>query len=144
MDPVFVLDEWNAVLRILLVGTLGYVWLVLLLRGTGARTIAKMTPFDFVITVTLGSAFGRVLTAQEVGLVEVVVTFSLLVVLQWTFAFSRAQWPSFSRLVDVNPTLVAYRGVPVGRALRRTASTSRTYTRPCGRAGAVRWRTSRP
>jgi ribose/xylose/arabinose/galactoside ABC-type transport system permease subunit len=44
-------------------------------------TVSRMTPFDFVITVTLGSAFGRVLTAQEVALVEVFVAFGLLVVL---------------------------------------------------------------
>jgi uncharacterized membrane protein YcaP (DUF421 family) len=119
MEPVFILDDWNAVLRIVLVGTLGYVWLVLLLRGTGPRTIAKMTPFDFVITVTLGSAFGRVLTAQEVGVVEATVTFALLVVLQWGFAFARAQSRWAARLLDVNPTLIAYRGQPVDRALRR-------------------------
>jgi uncharacterized membrane protein YcaP (DUF421 family) len=119
MDPVFFLDDWNAVLRILLVGTLGYVWIVFLLRGTGPRTIAKMTPFDFVITVTLGSAFGRVITAKEVGLVEVLVTFALLVTLQWSFAIARARWRVFAGLVDVSPALIAYREQPVERALRR-------------------------
>ncbi|HWH13223.1 MAG TPA: YetF domain-containing protein [Miltoncostaeaceae bacterium] len=118
-QTVFILDGWDAVARILLVGTLGYTWLVLLLRGTGPRTLGTMTPFDFVITVTLGSAFGRVLTAQEVGLVEAAVTFALLVALQWTFAVLRRRSRGFSRLVDVSPTVVYFRGRPVPEALHR-------------------------
>jgi hypothetical protein len=36
-----------------------------------------------VLTVTLGAAFGRVLTAREVALVEVIAGFGALVLLQW-------------------------------------------------------------
>ncbi|MGY1718726.1 DUF421 domain-containing protein [Blastococcus sp. SYSU DS0552] len=115
----FLWDGWDPILRILLVGTLGYIWLVLLLRGTGPRNMAKMTPFDFVITVTLGSAFGRVLTASEVPLSEAFVTFALLVALQWLFAAGRARWSALRRLVDPGPTLLFHDGQPVDRALRR-------------------------
>lgn len=115
----FLWDGWDPILRILLVGTFGYVWLVLLLRSTGPRNMAKMTPFDFVITVTLGSAFGRVLTASEVSLSEALVTFSLLVALQWVFASGRARWSAVARLVDPGPTLLYHDGQPVDRALRR-------------------------
>lgn len=118
-DVQFFWDDWESILRIVLIGTLGYTWLALLLRGSGPRNMAKMTPFDFVITVTLGSAFGRVLTAAEVSLVEVLVTFSLLVALQWTFAAGRARWPAVARLLDPGPTLLFHDGRPVDRALRR-------------------------
>lgn len=112
-------DGWDPVARILLIGTLGYVWLVLLLRASGARTLARMTPLDFVITVTLGSAFGRVLTASEVSLVEALVTFALLVALQWVFAFGRSRWSWFARAVDTRPTLVWHDDAPVRNALAR-------------------------
>ncbi|MGY2065742.1 DUF421 domain-containing protein [Blastococcus sp. SYSU DS0619] len=115
----FLWDDWEPVARILLIGTLGYVWLALLLRVSGARTMARMTPFDFVITVTLGSAFGRVLTASEVSLVEALVTFALLVVLQWVFAYGRARWSWFAGAVDPGPTLVWHDGAPVRGALKR-------------------------
>jgi uncharacterized membrane protein YcaP (DUF421 family) len=115
----FLWDSWDPILRILLVGTLGYIWLALLLRGSGPRNLAKMTPFDFVITVTLGSAFGRVLTASEVSLAEALVTFSLLVALQWVFAAGRARWTPVKRLLDPGPTLLFHDGQPVARALRR-------------------------
>ena len=115
----FLWDSWDPILRILLIGTLGYIWLVLLLRSTGPRNLAKMTPFDFVITVTLGSAFGRVLTASEVSLSEALVTFALLVALQWVFAGGRARIPALNRLLDPGPTLLYHHGQPVDRALRR-------------------------
>ncbi|MGY2130210.1 DUF421 domain-containing protein [Blastococcus sp. SYSU DS0617] len=115
----FLWEGWEPIARILLIGTLGYVWLALLLRGSGPRMMAKMTPFDFVITVTLGSAFGRVLTASEVSLVEVLVTFALLVTLQWVFAAGRARWPALKRLLDPGPSLLYHDGQPVDRALRR-------------------------
>jgi uncharacterized membrane protein YcaP (DUF421 family) len=118
-EVVLFWEGWEPAARIALVGTLGYIWLVLLLRGTGPRTIAKMTPFDFVITVTLGSAFGRVLTAQEVGIVEAVIAFSLLVALQWAFAVLRSRSRAFGRLVDVDASLLYYRGRPLRRALHR-------------------------
>ncbi|MCZ2860140.1 DUF421 domain-containing protein [Blastococcus sp. VKM Ac-2987] len=115
----FFWDDDNPVARILLIGTLGYIALALLLRVSGARTMARMTPFDFVITVTLGSAFGRVLTASEVSLVEALVTFALLVVLQWVFAYGRFHWSWFARAVDPGPTLVWHDGAPVRGALAR-------------------------
>ncbi|WNB84329.1 DUF421 domain-containing protein [Cellulomonas sp. ATA003] len=92
---------------------------MLLLRGTGPRNMAKMTPFDFVITVTLGSAFGRVLTASEVSLAEALVTFTLLIALQWVFATGRARWPAIARLLDPGATLLYHDGQPMERALRR-------------------------
>lgn len=120
MDQVsFLWDGWQPLARIVVVGTLAYVWLVLLLRVTGPRNLAKMTTFDFVITVTLGSAFGRVLTAQEVAVSDAVVAFSLLVALQWLFASLRRRSDRFSRLVDSEPTLLYHGHRAVEAALRR-------------------------
>jgi uncharacterized membrane protein YcaP (DUF421 family) len=118
-DVQFWWDGWEPLLRILLVGTLGYATLIALLRVSGQRTLARMTPFDFVITVTLGSAFGRVLTATEVSVAEMVLTFALLVGLRWLVAVlrERARW--VDHLVDVEPTLLYHRGRVNEPALRR-------------------------
>lgn len=120
MDEVsFLWSGWEPLARIVVVGTLGYAWLVLLLTSTGPRNMAKVTPFDFVITVTLGSAFGRVLTATEVSITEAVTAFALLVALQWVLAGARARWPAVKRAVDVSPTLLYHRGDVVSAGLRR-------------------------
>ncbi|MGY6501477.1 MAG: DUF421 domain-containing protein [Acidimicrobiales bacterium] len=118
-DVMFLWDGWEPLLRILLVTTLGYVWLVLLVTRSGQRTLSDMTPFDFVITVTLGSAFGRVITATEVSLSEVVLAFAVLVALQWIFALARDRGFRITRLLHAEPALLYHRGEILEAAMRR-------------------------
>jgi uncharacterized membrane protein YcaP (DUF421 family) len=118
-DVAFWFKGWEALVRILVIGTTGYATLLALLRVSGQRTLARMTPFDFIITVTIGSAFGRVLTAKEVALAEVVVTFALLVALQWLVVAVRYRLPGFGRIVTADPSLLFHDGRYVRDAMRR-------------------------
>lgn len=108
MDMSYFWTGWSPIWHTLLVGTVGYLTLVILLRGTGPRTMAKMTPLDFIIAVTLGSAFGRVVTASDVGLAQAVVALVLLVGVQWALASIRAKWPAMRRVLDTPPVLLYY------------------------------------
>ncbi|MXP47124.1 DUF421 domain-containing protein [Altererythrobacter luteolus] len=49
-DPVI-----DAIVRGLLLSIIAMVWVVLLIRTNGLRSLSKMTNFDFVMTVALGS-----------------------------------------------------------------------------------------
>jgi len=118
-ETIFWWDGWAPVVRILVVTTLGFIWLIALIRGTGQRTLSKMSAFDFVIAVTLGSAFGRVVTASEVGLVEAFVAFATLISLQWLFATWRARSRRFKELVDADPELLYLHGQMIESAMRR-------------------------
>lgn len=119
MDISYFWTGWEAILHTLLIGTVGYLTLVILLRGTGPRTMAKMTPLDFVIAVSLGSVFGRVVTAVDVGLTQAVVALILLVVIQWSLAALRSRWRFMRRLLDSPPVLLYYEGELQTKALRR-------------------------
>ncbi len=118
-ETIFLWDGWEPVARILLVTTFGFIWLIVLIRGTGQRTLSKMSALDFIIAVTLGSAFGRVVTASEVGLVEAFVAFATLIALQWLFATWRARSRRFQQLVDADPELLYLRGRIIDPAMRR-------------------------
>lgn len=119
MDLSYFWTGWQPVLHTLLIGIVGYLVLVLLLRATGPRTMAKMTPLDFVIAVTLGSAFGRILTAVDVSLAQAVAALALLVTLQWVLAVARARWHIMRRILDSPPVLLYYNGELQHRALGR-------------------------
>src|SRR5690625_3090581 len=108
MDISYFWTGWEAILHTLLIGTVGYLTLVILLRGTGPRTMAKMTPLDFVIAVSLGSVFGRVVTAVDVGLTQAVVALILLVVVPWSLAGLRSRWGVVRRVRDSRPVLLYY------------------------------------
>lgn len=89
----FFFGGWQPLVRILAVGVPMYVALVTLLRVSGSRTIANMTVFDFVVTVAIGSVFGRALTATDVALAEAVLAFFLLVAMQYVVARASVTWP---------------------------------------------------
>lgn len=119
MDLSYFWTGWSPIWHTLLIGSVGYLTLVILLRGTGPRTMAKMTPLDFVIAVTLGSAFGRVVTAVEVSLAQAVLALVLLVLVQWVLAAVRSRWRFMRRLLDSPPVLLYYDGELQEKALRR-------------------------
>lgn len=108
---IFFWSGWDSILRILLVGSITYVALIFLLRIAGKRTLSRMTAFDFVIAITIGSAFGRILTASSVSISESVVTFGLLMGLQVIFSFLEIRFPVFHRLTTAEPTLLYHHGV---------------------------------
>lgn len=106
-------------MRTVVVGTLTYISIIFILRISGKRTLAKMNAFDFVITLALGSAYGRILTAKQVSVAEAITTFALLALLQFIVSSleNRSRW--FYQLVTSQPTLLYYRGRFLDKAMRK-------------------------
>lgn len=135
-DVLFLFGGWRPVARIVVVGSLAYGALVLLLRVGKKRTLARLTAFDFVITVALGASFGRVLTAKGVPLSEAVTAFALLVVLQLLVAWLQLRSPRFAHLVTASPTLLYFRGRYLREAMRRERVTEQEMLAIARRQGA--------
>ena len=120
MDRVtFFFGGWEPVARILVVGPLAYAALVLLLRISGKRTLARMNAFDFIVTVAIGAVFGRVVTARSVALAEAVAAFALLVILQYIMSALQIRFPAFASAVTSPPTLLFYSGRVLHQNLRK-------------------------
>ena len=105
-----IFDSWYDLLRLLVVGTLSYAALVLLLRTSGKRTLAKMNAFDLVITVALGSTFASAILSSDVSLTEGVGAFALLCGLQFLVAWLSTRSGRFQGFVKSQPTLLFFRG----------------------------------
>jgi uncharacterized membrane protein YcaP (DUF421 family) len=114
---------WAPLLRVVVVGTLGYLFLLFTLRAAGPRALAKTNLFDFIILVTLGSAFGRALTAKDVALAEACVAFALLASLQYGASRLRLRSGRIAALLDAEPTLLYFAGRPLPSALRQARLT---------------------
>ena len=56
MDTTLFWDGWEPVVHSAVMVICGFVVLVLILRVSGPRTMAKMTPLDFIVAVTIGAA----------------------------------------------------------------------------------------
>lgn len=53
--------------RVLLTGAVIYAFLVLSVRLSGKRTLAKLNAFDLVVTVALGSVLATVVISRDVA-----------------------------------------------------------------------------
>ncbi len=53
--------------RVLVVGAAAYVTLVVTLRLSGKRTLAKLNAFDFVVTIAIGSTLATILLNTTVS-----------------------------------------------------------------------------
>lgn len=103
-------DGWMSLLRILVLGALGYVALILLLRASGKRSLSKMNAFDLVITISLGSVYATLLLSESVTLSEGVAALVVLVGLQWVVSSIYVRSRRFERLIKGDPRLLYWKG----------------------------------
>ena len=82
-------DNWQPLLRMLVVGVLAYINLIVLLRISGRRTLSKMNAFDLVVTVALGSTFATILLNKNVSLAQGTLALALLIGLQYLVTWAR-------------------------------------------------------
>jgi uncharacterized membrane protein YcaP (DUF421 family) len=109
---------WSGLWRVLVVGTLAYIALVLLLRISGKRTLAKFNAFDFVVTVALGSTLATILLNNSIALAEGVLALALLIGLQYAISWMSVRSSGFQSLIKSEPTLLVHRGRILDGALR--------------------------
>jgi uncharacterized membrane protein YcaP (DUF421 family) len=112
-------DNWTGLLRVLVVGVCAYVALILFLRISGKRTVAKLNAFDLVVTVALGSTLSSIITSKSVDLFEGLLAFALLIALQFIITWLSVRSERFKDLIKAEPTLLLSNGQFVRRAMRR-------------------------
>ena len=118
MSPDAWFPGWPALGRTLLVGTAAYVTLVVVLRTTGKRTLAKLNAFDLVVTVALGSTLASVLTSSDVAWAQGGLAFALLAALQHLLTWLSVRSGRVRRLVRSEPALLVHRGELLHARLR--------------------------
>ena len=103
-------DNWSDILRILLVGTAAYIFLVVAIRAFGKRTLAQLTAFDFIVTVALGSTLATIILSSDVSWAEGAVALALLVLLQYVVSQLR-RLPGGRKALTAQPTLLVRDGI---------------------------------
>lgn len=113
-----IFDDWAGIGRILVVTPLAYAALVLVLRISGKRTLAKMNAFDLVVTVALGSTLATVLLSSSVALAEGLLAFAVLIFLQFAVTWLSVRSNAVRRLVKNEPRMLFYDGEFLREAMR--------------------------
>ena len=93
--------------------------LVAVLRASGKRTLAKLSAFDFVVTVALGSTLATIALSSEVAIVEGAVALATLVALQFAVAWGSSRSAALRGALKSGPTVVVRDGVLQREEMRR-------------------------
>lgn len=103
---------------VLVVGAL--LWVVVLARIVGLRSFAKMSAFDFVATVAIGSLLASAATSSDAaGFIRAIAAITGLFAAQWLIAWARQRWAWFRHLVDNRPRVLLRHGEFDEEALRQ-------------------------
>ncbi len=106
-------------LRILVVGPLAYLALIAILRISGKRTLAKMSAFDFVVTVALGSTLATVLLTRDIPLAEGILGFAVLATLQFVISWAAKRSYAVEAAVKAEPCILLSHGMFDTKAMEK-------------------------
>lgn len=118
MSPVL-FYSWDGLARVALVGIPAYLSLILILRITGKRTLSKMNAFDLVVTVSLGSTLAASMLSKDIALLESILAFALLCLLQLTVTWLSVRSEKIARLVKSEPQMLFHKGHFLENAMRK-------------------------
>jgi uncharacterized membrane protein YcaP (DUF421 family) len=113
------IGPYSNLARTAIVGVLAYAGLVLALRASGKRTLSKLSAFDLVVTVALGSCLATILLSSSTPLLQGLVAYAVLIGMQLVVAWAGSRSKRVAKIVKSSPTLVLYRGEVLSDALLR-------------------------
>lgn len=119
MDASWLFAGWSNLGHVAASSVAAYAALIVFLRLSGKRTLAKLNAFDLVITVALGSTLAAIILPPKPSLADGILALALLIALQFAVAWAQVRSAGFRRWVKNRPTLLLRDGVVLGDALRR-------------------------
>ena len=121
MKEIFFKD-WDSLYHVAISAVLSFITLFTFVRITGKRTIANLNAFDFVVTVALGSILSFTILA-EVSLAEGTVALIMIIIMQYTLAWTAKRSKTLEKVINSEPTLLFYNGNFIKDGLNREVIT---------------------
>ena len=115
----------NAVMDVMARGVvlsaMAMVWVVALVRIVGLRSFSKMTNFDFVMTIAIGSLLAGAGQAKEwLGFLQSITGMAALFGVQWAAARARQASRTVDQVLENKPVMLMRDGRFLDEALRET------------------------
>ncbi|MCJ8281435.1 MAG: DUF421 domain-containing protein [Rivularia sp. ALOHA_DT_140] len=111
-------NSWDSLQHTLIVGTLGYIAVIFLLRVSGKRTLSKWNSFDFIVTIAFGSILASLMLSKDTSLAQGVLGIAMLVLFQFIITWISVRFNIFQEWIKAEPTLLLFQGELQNNALR--------------------------
>lgn len=110
----------DLILRGLLLAAIAIIWVTVLIRLNGLRTLSKMTNFDFVMTIAMGSVAAGVVQASDWnGFWQAFIGMAGLVLVQYLAARLRSSSDTMEQVMQNEPLLIMRDGEILHDALKQ-------------------------
>lgn len=97
-----------------------YLVLLLIMRLSGRRTMAQMTPFDFVLLLIIAETTQQALLGDDFSITNAILLILTLIVLDIGLSYVKTWMPALGKLIDGMPTVLIRDGEIDRRALHRS------------------------
>ncbi|MDP4574193.1 DUF421 domain-containing protein [Qipengyuania sp. G39] len=116
---MFFEETWlDIATRAVVLSLIGIIWVTLVIRMIGLRSLSKMTNFDFVVTVASGSLLAGAVQASEwPAFVQTLAALAALFGLQFIIAKLRQQSENFEQAIQNGPIFLMWEGKFIDNAL---------------------------
>ena len=115
----------HRLMRVLILTLVGYVALLVMLRLSRKRSLAKMNVFDFVYVVIIGELIAITIMDENVALLDGLAATALLIVLQVVLSWLTTRSKRLERVINGEPTLLMRHGHFLHDAMHRERTTVR-------------------
>lgn len=128
----------DILLRAAVLPVVSLCWIVFLIRVNGLRSLSKMTSFDFVMTVALGSLLASAPQASDwTSFSIILLSMAMLFLTQWAAATLRLQSRRARRVMQNEPVLLMRDGRMLKDAMRAHRVTESDLTAKLREANAL-------
>jgi uncharacterized membrane protein YcaP (DUF421 family) len=94
-----------------------FLWLVV--RGTGKRSLAELTPLDLILIVVIGDIVQQGVTQEDMSVTGAMAAVSVFVVWTLTADSLARRFPKVSKVIAGEPIIVVRDGAPLEDRMRR-------------------------
>lgn len=100
--------------------TLGiYLFLMVVFRITGKRTLKDVTIFDFVLLLALSESVQQALTRDDNSLTNAWILISTFVAVDIAMSLVKRRFPAFDKVMDGTSLIIVEDGKPMERRMRK-------------------------
>lgn len=87
-----------------------YVFVLIVFRISGKRSMSQITTFDFILLLIIGEATQQALLGNDFSIINAWVAIGTLMVLELAFSKAEGRWTAFGRVVGSLPVVVVEHG----------------------------------
>lgn len=94
-----------------------YFVLMVIVRISGRRSLAQMTPFDFVLLLIIAETTQQALLGNDFSITNSAILIMTLFCLDIGLSYAKRMLPAVDKVIDGRPTLLIAEGEPDQRAM---------------------------